>query len=134
MAAGNQYRPDHAVPPGGILKAYLEVREQTAAEFARDLGRPPEFVKGLLTGATALDEATAQRLDELLDMRAYIWLRIEASYRQHLSRVAEAKRVAHSPETAEWSKAFPIKELARRRSDTGTGIAGRRGFPAVSLL
>ena len=114
MAAGNQYRPDHAVPPGRILEAYMEVRGQTLAEFAQDFGRPPEFVKGLLTGATAIDETTAQRLEELLDMRAYIWLRCEADYRNHLDRVAEAKRVAGSPETADWSKAFPIKELARR--------------------
>ncbi len=111
MAIGNKYRPDYVAPPGLILREHLEARGQSPEEFARDCDRSPEFIRGLLAGESALDEATAQRFEDLLNLRAYIWLRCEAGYRRHLSRQAEARRVAA---TSNWSESFPIKELVKR--------------------
>jgi addiction module HigA family antidote len=112
MAATNQYWPDYAVPPGWILKERLEVQGISHGEFARRCGRSPKLISEIIAGKAPLEPETALQFEKVLGVDARIWLGIEADYQLHKAREAEGGRAA---ESAEWLRAFPVKELIRRR-------------------
>ena len=68
-AAAYRYRPDYAVLPGSLLKEYLALKVLSTAELAR----------------------TAAKFEHVLGMDARIWFGIEADYRLHRRRTAEAE-------------------------------------------
>ena len=85
------YEPDYVVPPGWLLKEYLEVRGMSAGEFAVLCGRSPELIAGIIAGEAAVDAAMAGELERTLGLDARIWLGMERGYREGL---AQGKRVA----------------------------------------
>jgi addiction module HigA family antidote len=111
MATINQYRPDYAVPPGWILEERLEVQGISHGEFARRCGRSPKLISEIIAGKAPLEPETALQFEKVLGVDARIWLGIEADYQLHRAREAEGREAA---ESAEWLRAFPVKELIRR--------------------
>ena len=109
--ATNQFSPDYAVPPGWVLDERLEVQGMSHAEFARRCGRSPKLISEIIAGKAPLEPGTALQFEKVLGVDASIWLGIEAAYRLYRARKAEAEDAAAS---AEWLKAFPVRELARR--------------------
>ena len=109
--ATNQFNPDYAVPPGWILQERLEVEGISHAEFARRCGRSPKLISEIISGKASLKPGTALQFEKVLGVDASIWLGIESDYRLHRAREAEAHDAAAS---AEWVKAFPVRELVKR--------------------
>jgi addiction module HigA family antidote len=111
-AAINEYRPDYAVPPGSVLEERLEAQGISHAEFARRCGRSPKLISELIAGKAPLEPETALQFEKVLGVDASVWLGIEADYQLHRARAAEASEAAAS---AKWAKAFPVKEMVKRR-------------------
>lgn len=107
----NQFRPDYAVPPGWVLEERLEVQRISHAEFARRCGRSPKLISEIIAGKAPLEPETALQFEKVLGVDASIWLGIEADYRLHRARQAEAGDAA---ESAAWLKSFPVRELVKR--------------------
>ena len=107
--ATNQYRPDHAVPPGWVLQERLEVEGLSHAEFARRCGRSPKLISEIVAGKAPLEPETALQFEKVLGVDASLWLGIESDYRLHRAREAE-----DAAASATWIGAFPVRELVKR--------------------
>ena len=123
----NRYQPDYGVPPGQVLEEWLTAEGIPQAEFARRCGRSAKLISEIIAGKAPVEPRTALQFEKVLGMDAGIWLGIEADYRLHLGREAEAREAEAS---AAWAKAFPVNALARR----GAIPAPRPGGEAVSAL
>lgn len=110
-SAPYRYEPNYAVPPGEILEEHLEVRQLSQAEFARRCGRSPKMISEIIAGKAPVEPLTALQFEKVLGVDAGIWMGIEADYRLHEEREAEARKAA---EQAEWAKKFPIADLVKR--------------------
>ena len=86
----NQYQPDYAVPPGWIIEERLATQGISHAEFARRCGRSPKLISEIIAGKAPLAPKTALQFEKVLGLDASIWLGIEADYRLHRERQAEA--------------------------------------------
>ena len=111
MAATRSFRPDYAVPPGWVLKERLAVEGTSHAAFARRCGCSPKRVGEIIAGKAPLDPETALQFEKVLGVDAGVWLGIESDYRLHQAREAEAQ---HAAASAEWAKAFPVRDLVKR--------------------
>ena len=115
------YRPDYAVPPGWLVRDYLETWNFTPGEFARRNSLPGEQVRNLLTGDTPLDTQLAAILEREFDLTARLWLDMEADYRRHLAENPAAK--GNLTMIAPTFKRFVC--LANSRKLSGRCIAGK---------
>ena len=113
VTATNQYHPDYAVPPGWIIEERLAAQGISHAEFARRCGRSPKFISEIVAGKAPIAPKTALQFEKVLGLDASIWLGIEADYRLHGERQAEART---TEESAAWARTFPIGELTKRNS------------------
>lgn len=109
--ATNKYMPDYAVPPGWVIEEHLATRHVSQAEFARRCGRSPKLISEIIAGRAPIGPTTAVQFEKVLGVDASIWLGIEADYRLHRARHADAK---DSRELVAWAKTFPIEELVKR--------------------
>lgn len=107
----NEWGPEYAIPPGWVLKEYLEVRGFSQAKFARRCGRSPKLISEIIAGKAPLEARTALQFEKVLGLDASAWINIESSYRLRLAREVDAKNVAAD---IEWAKTFPVQELAKR--------------------
>ena len=110
--ATNQFSPDYAVPPEWILQERLEVEGISHAEFARRCGRSPKLISEIISGKAPLEPGTALQFEKVLGVDASIWLGIESEFRLQRAREAEAQQ--HAAASAEWVKAFPVRDLVKR--------------------
>ena len=83
------FNPDYAASPGQVLDMHLESYELSVAEFAQRCDLPVEFVQEIISGEAPLDRETALLFEREFGSKAYIWLGIEAEYRQKLAHDAE---------------------------------------------
>ena len=111
--ATNRYEPNYAVPPGWVLAEYLEVRGTSQTEFARLCGRSRKSINEIVAGKAALQPKAALQFERVLGLDARIWMGMEADYRLHKARVAEAEELAAA---VVWAKKFPRQELAKQNS------------------
>jgi addiction module HigA family antidote len=106
--ATNSFRPDYAVPPGWILEERLEAHGVSHAEFARRCGRSAKLISEIIAGKASIEPETALQFEKVLGVDAGIWLGVEADYRLHRARAAEAERAG---ELVAWYRQFPVKNL-----------------------
>jgi HTH-type transcriptional regulator/antitoxin HigA len=112
MGELNTFRPDYAVPPGWVLEEHLEARGWTQAELARRCDRSPKLISQIVAGKAPIEPITALQFENVLGLKAEIWLGLENDFQLHKARQAEAERAAAH---ANWAKAFPVRELVKRR-------------------
>ena len=106
------YQPDYAAPPGTVLEEHLAVHGLSHAELARRCGRSAKLISEIVAGKAPVEPATALQFEKVLGMSARIWLGIEADYRLHHERMAEAE----DEEGKAWAKRFPINDLVERKA------------------
>ena len=111
VATTYSYQPDYAVPPGWVLEEHLESHGLSPAEFARRCGRSAKLISEIIAGKAPVEPRTALQFERVLGVDASIWLGIEARYRLHQAREAEAKETQRA---ASWAKTFPVGELVKR--------------------
>ena len=115
VTATNQYRPDYAVPPGWIIEERPAARGMSHAEFARRCGRSPKLIGEIISGKVPIAPKTALQFEKVIGVDARIWLEVEADYRLHQERQAEART---AEESMAWARNFPIWEDRYRRRET----------------
>lgn len=128
MAGNYRYEPDYAATPGWLVEDHLNARGLSQAELARRCGRSPKLISEIVSGKAPIEPETALQFERVLGVDASIWLGIEADYRLHRARTADAARV---DQQVSWAKKFPAAELRKR------GIIGPRSSDrqtAVDLL
>jgi HTH-type transcriptional regulator/antitoxin HigA len=125
------FRPDYAVHPGLLLEQELEHHELSQAEFARRIARTPKLVSEIISGKNPIEPETAIQFEHVLGIGADVWLRIEADYRLHQARLAEAERLAASEA---WLKAFPVKELSEWGAIRRTGSTAQQAHDLLALF
>ena len=82
---------DHPLPPGRILRREIEYRGVSREELANQMGRPVEVIDHIINADTPVTPDIARAIEKALDIKAYLWLNLEASYRATL---AHNKQVA----------------------------------------
>ena len=74
-------RSNIAIPPGELLAEELEARRMTPSELASSLQCAVEIVDGIITGETPITREDALALENVLGLKAQVWLNLESSYR-----------------------------------------------------
>ena len=96
IGPANAYQPDYAVAPGTILAERLEANDMSYADFARRCGRSPKLISEIVAGKAPVEPQTALQFEKVTGVAAHIWLGIEADYRLHRAKEAEAKQAEKS--------------------------------------
>lgn len=92
-------KTNYAVAPGKYLEEWLEDQGMTQAEVAARLGCSRKFVNEIVNGHASITPTTANMLERVTGIKSESWLRIEATYRADLSRLAEQEALAaYAPE------------------------------------
>ena len=81
--------PDYAVPPGESLREKLAELHMSQAEFARRTGLTTKHVDQVMQGVASLSAEVAQRLEYATGTPSWWWLRLEADYRDALTRLSQ---------------------------------------------
>jgi HTH-type transcriptional regulator/antitoxin HigA len=79
------------IPPGLTLREELAERGITQTAFARQIGRPIQVVNEIIKGKKVITADTAIAFEKALDIRAELWLKMEASYQISKARAALRK-------------------------------------------
>ena len=74
-------RSNIAIPPGELLAEELEARRMTTLELASSLECAVEIVNGIIAGETPITREAALALENVLGLKAQVWLNLESSYR-----------------------------------------------------
>ena len=74
-------RSNIAIPPGELLAEELEARRMTPSELASSLECAVEIVDGIMAGETPITREAALALENVLGLKAQVWLNLESSYR-----------------------------------------------------
>lgn len=78
-----------AVPPGEIIKDFIEPRHMTQRELAIRMNTSEKNLCLLLKGKAPVTPETAQKLEMVFDVPAATWLKMESEYRADLLKVKE---------------------------------------------
>ena len=79
-AQGKEIFTDISLHPGEILQMELEGRAIKKSDFAASLGMQPGHLSELLYGKRHVSAATALKLENLLDIPAEYWMRVQVYY------------------------------------------------------
>ena len=74
---GRQISTDVSLHPGEIIMMELDARDIKKSVFAAQLGIKPGHLSELLHGRRHVSTATAIKLEQLLDMPADYWMRVQ---------------------------------------------------------
>ncbi len=83
-----ELRPGWAIPPSRHLVEELEFRGLSWAELADEMGYSEQSVTTVLRGRAPITEQFAEALERTLSIDATLWLQLQASYDESLSRLA----------------------------------------------
>lgn len=103
--------PDYAVPPGESLRERLAELHMSQAEFARRTGLTTKHVNQVMQGVASLSAEVAQRLEYATGTPSWWWLRLEADYRDALTRLSQREELVAD---VAWVDSMPVRELLRR--------------------
>lgn len=76
-----------AVAPGATIREQLEFRGMPQKEFAIRMGMSEKHISHLINGKVELTPEVAIRLEYVLGVPSSFWMKLEANYREQLSRV-----------------------------------------------
>jgi HTH-type transcriptional regulator / antitoxin HigA len=81
-----EHDTDWTIPPGAILREWLDENGETQVDLARLIGWSQKFVSHLVTGKAVLTLNTALLLEEHTGVSAQFWLNGESNYRVDLAK------------------------------------------------
>lgn len=132
----NAFISDLAIPPGEYLEEVLEEADISQAELARRMGRPSQAINEIVKGEKAITPETALQLEQVLNISAQFWSKLEAEYRLILAKQQQLKEIKHEEELV---KQYPYRELSKlnlvndTRDKTERVISLRKFFGVSSL-
>lgn len=86
LAYLEQYTSEKSVTSGAFLKALLDELSIPGKRFAAYIGLKPSNLSALLSGKRRISSSLALKLEEIFDIDAEIWLKIEAKNELHSVR------------------------------------------------
>ena len=88
-----------AIPPGLLIRDELTARGMSQRKLAAAMKRPVNTINEIVSGRKAITPRTALGLEQVLELPAHVWLRLEADYRLALERqkVETLEPIAASP-------------------------------------
>ena len=107
---GRELIPHIRLHPGDILKDEIEARGLKKSAFAKMLGISPTQLSELLHGKRHVSEDLALRLEQVLDIDAATWMRIQTQYNL-------AKKRLEQPTAPQLSMAEEEPETYTKRGD-----------------
>ena len=125
------FRPDYAVHPGMLLEQELEHRHLSQADFARRIARTPKLISEIISGKNPIEPETAIQFERVLGVGADVWLRMEAQFRLHKARAAEAEE---SSVSERWLKDFPVKDLTNWGLIRKSGTTAERAHDLLTFF
>ena len=130
------YLSDLAIPPGEYLEEVLEEREMTQAELARRMGRPSQAINEIIKGDKSITSETVLQLEQVVDVPAYFWSKLEAEYRLVKARQADEEKAKEEQEIA---ARYPYNDIAKlglveKTRDLLKRVRQLRKFFSVSSL
>lgn len=84
-----EYKPHDVQSPGKLLKRVLDELEIAYEDFRERAGIDSEFYERFLLGKAELTEMLACRLERWVKVPAWLWVRTERRYREHLARMED---------------------------------------------
>jgi addiction module HigA family antidote len=99
---------DFASPPGDTLSDTLEALGMIQTELAERTGLSAKTVSRIINGIDPITHETALALENVLNIPANFWLRLESNYREHLARVEASKKIA---QFEDWARRFPYPRM-----------------------
>jgi plasmid maintenance system antidote protein VapI len=81
-----QYTPETIISAGAFLKALLDELNIPGKRFASYIGLQPSNLSALLSGKRKMKSPLALTMEEIFDIDAEIWLKIEARNEIHAVR------------------------------------------------
>ena len=75
-----------AIPPGLLIRDEFAARGMSQRKLAVAMKRPVNTINEIVSGRKAITPKTALGLEQVLEVPAHIWLRLEADYRLALER------------------------------------------------
>ncbi|WP_375401399.1 helix-turn-helix domain-containing protein [uncultured Amnibacterium sp.] len=119
-----EHNVDWATAPGSVLQRELDARGISQAQLAARSGLSTKHINLVIKGHAAISADVAVTLEQVLEVPAETWLRIEAKHQAHHARLARDLTLDH---LAEWVSEFPMTDLVERsivaRDDTIATIA-----------
>ena len=108
------------VHPGEILKEELRERKIQQKDFAAKMGMPPSHLSALIHGKRNITATIAQRIEEALEIPAYIWMNLQSQYNLDLKKREMAQ--ANKPYTYSYHHPLaPITALCEPEPVYGSG-------------
>ena len=125
-----------ATPPGATIKEQLADRGMSQKEFAFRMGMSEKHISNLINGKTELTPAVATKLELVLGLPARFWLKLEAIYRESLSKVKEENELENDIQIV---KKLPYNDMAKYNwvsstRDIKEKVISTRKFFEVSRL
>jgi HTH-type transcriptional regulator/antitoxin HigA len=107
-----EWVPGWATHPGEHLAEYIETNGWSQAEFARLADLTPKHLNTILKGTNPVTPETAIKLERVLGLGAQVWTNLQNSWDLHQARKRAKEAV---PDTEEWLRHFPVRELKARK-------------------
>jgi addiction module HigA family antidote len=107
----NQFDPDYVVHPGEILAETLQARGIEKSELALRSGLTAKHISQIIHSKAPITPETAVRLERILDVKAVLWLKLDADYRLFMQKQQEKKALEAK---FVWAQKFPISALTAR--------------------
>lgn len=106
----NERVPAEVFPPGDLLRAEIEARAWTQAEFAGIIGRSVTSVSNIINAKATITPATAKLLAAALGTSDTMWMNLDSNYwlwREEPApgRIAAASRVREK---------YPVRDMINR--------------------
>ncbi|WP_088347288.1 MULTISPECIES: ImmA/IrrE family metallo-endopeptidase [Rhodomicrobium] len=108
----SEFAPDYVQAPGAYLEEILDQRGIRKSDFATRCGRPAKTISEIIAGKTAILPDTALQFERVLgDVKASLWLALEANYQLHAARERERQGLQRGKD---WAQRFPLKEMQEK--------------------
>lgn len=86
MSCQETFSPDYAVPPGETLQETMTVMGIERQQLAQLLGKTLEFINNLMKGRNVITAKIAIQLEEITDVPATFWNKLELNYQELLTK------------------------------------------------
>lgn len=78
----SRFNPDWRVPPGHILKDWMDEHGIDVGEFAELANLQRTWVRDIIRGVAALTPHVARALEQATGVPEHLWLNLETEYRK----------------------------------------------------
>lgn len=102
---------ENIVTPGMYIEEYLEVYNMSQLELAQKLGLNKKTVNEIIQGKAPVTPTTAQKLEYIFGLKAYLWNRFEQEYEEKIEKIKDMESIEEDKKILD---KFPYNDLSKR--------------------